>query len=310
VRVSKPDLIVVCDPIVRPAADALSKRWDIRIVEPTEQWFRSTGEWSVWMPVPFRHQKVLLVASMRDDVHAALFRTMMLVESLVRGGARSIELLVPLLPYARSDRRPAPHAVPGREVFLAALLNSGLRRIVTLDLHSPAPRRYRRRLKSVSPLDAMLSHLDIRGYPPSSIVLPDHGAYIRVGHRLKNAEFVLMEKRRMGDDRVSLLFAGTTSLTGNVMIIDDALFTGATHVAAVREARRLGADEVHLTVTHAMPQASTLDRLADAGLASLTHFGTTSWRGSHRLLEVRELHWAHGIAICNEAAPHDTIGIR
>jgi ribose-phosphate pyrophosphokinase len=262
----------------------------------TEQDYASTGEWSSWAP-EIEQRRVLLVASMRHDVHAALFRIMMISTGLASQGVESIELMVPLLPYARSDRSPARHAARGIDVFVAALGHAGIDRVITLDLHSLPTGEVANALRSIPSLDALIKSVRERGLRPLTVILPDEGALNRVGSDLPFKQVLSVKKQRFSDDNVSIRFEGDAKIEGSVLILDDALFTGATHSAVAEEALRLGATEVHLAVTHAMPQPHALELLARAGVTTLTHLMTTQWSGDHAQLNVQGFAWSERLQI-------------
>jgi len=287
----------MCDLSIQADAITLASRWDIPLVAVSEQHYPSTGEWASWTPAVDGAQRALLVSGTAADVHAAMFRTMLLAGGLRRQGVQQVDLVIPLLPYARSDRRPVNEAARGRDVYVEALRHSGIDRVYTLDLHSPPGRRIAQTVRSVPTVEFLIQAISDRGIVPDTVVLPDRGALRRASHLLTGCHVVAVEKQRVSDDQVTISLAAQLDLGERILILDDALFSGATHSAVAELALRLGAKTIHLAVTHASPNADTMNRLARSGIVTLTHLGTTAWRPETSQLDVRQYPWSGSVCL-------------
>jgi len=227
-----------------------------------------------------------------------LFQLMLAVRGLVDRGRNVVRVLVPCLPYARSDRRAGPTAAIGREVIVDALRSAGASEVITIELHSSHPDVSSDGLTDVSAVPRLMgAACSLVGGGDGLVVLPDGGARDRMGRApeaagLRSLEFT---KVRLGDDRVSTVTSGHVRGDRIAVIVDDALYTGATHAAVADGLHQMGVEQVHLVVAHALPGPSAMSRLAASGVASLTHLDTSGWRGPDSMIDVVELTWADAV---------------
>ena len=286
--------MLACDDSIQADAVTLGGRLGVPVLTAQRLYFPSTGEWSSWAPAIPSSSRVLMIASMRDDVHVGLLIAAQIAAGLQKQGVREISLLVPLLPYARSDRPASDLAARGIDVFVETLLRAGITTVITLDLHSPPQGELEEALVSLPTVDPLMRAVTAAQVVATTVILPDRGALARVGDDLAAFTIVTVDKQRISDSEVAITFVGDARIVGSVLIFDDALFTGMTHAAVAARAIQLGASEVHLAVTHALPTPGALDALASAGVSSLTHLATTPWQ-NRSPLTVRSTRWSERI---------------
>lgn len=245
---------------------------------------------------------MLLLASLRPDVHTSLFQLMLTASGLRSGVWERVDLLIPMLPYARSDRTEVASAAIGRDVFLAAIVGAGVDRVWTLDAHISTQQQTPPHLVSL-PTYEILTAAVLRYHPTvQTIVLPDRGAADRLGLGVVGTRVIVLDKQRLSDSEVEVSPHSDTTPSGLTVIIDDALFTGATHAAAATLVRRLGSGDVHLAVTHALPDGGAMARLERAGVKSVLHLGTSSVPVAHAHLTIRLVRWSEQLGIRSATA--------
>lgn len=184
-----------------------------------------------------------------------LLSLLLLSHTLKKEKARQVTALVPYLGYGRQDKDEKNKSLG--LAWLGNLLSaSGLNKIITVDIHNP------RRLAllkvpviSLSSAGIFAAALKKDKVKFDCILAPDHGALARcqlLKKTLKSGTPVIFcQKTRLPDG------VYVSGIKGNfkgprVLIHDDILDTGGTLVAACKAARRAGAKEIIIAVTHGL----------------------------------------------------------
>lgn len=294
-----PDVVVSCSESAgrfgRRLADLLERPY----LHTELAKYESTGEWSARTAASEAPRSALLVAKLAPGDHDGIYSTILVANGLVDGGCGDVDLLTPYLPYSRSDRATAPLEPVGRDVIVATLRSAGLRRIFALDLHGGDQADLTHGLSSV-PTSHLLLEEARRLAADATIVLPDPGADQRLGPALRASGVrpLSFHKVRVDDSRVVTEAADgpPAGAAGTAVILDDALFTGATHSSVASKLRAMGFDAVHLVVTHAFPGPETFGALRDSGVSSLSHCDTSGRHEGEAEIPVRTLAWVETAA--------------
>ena len=182
-------------------------------------------------------------------------RTLLLVDTLRRNGAREIIVWLPYFGYSRQDRALNPGEAVAAASLTAALKAAGATQIVTLDLHSPlVSKESRIPIKTVSFMPELAAALrrDLAGFA-YTIVSPDRGGRERAELFAKTLRhrggICWIEKERSARRvRARKLHGQPQGMTA--VLVDDILDTGGTVKEAVRLLRQRGFRQFFLAVTH------------------------------------------------------------
>ena len=167
-----------------------------------------------------------------------LFELLLMADAARRAGAARITAVVPYLGYARQDRRTAEREPVAARVVADAVGASGIDRVVTVDVHTPAIEGFFS--VPVEPLTAVpLLARAVQEHTDAATVLvaPDLGAaklVERYALELRPQPAVaIVHKERVSGSEVRV-----TRVTGDVqhrapVIVDDMITTGGTIEAAV-----------------------------------------------------------------------------
>jgi len=214
------------------------------------------GEIGVQILENVRGRDVFVLQTIARHPNFYLMELLILVDALKRASARSIAAVIPYFGYARQDRKDKPRVPITAKLVANMLEKAGVTRVVTMDLHAeqiqgffdiPLDNLYARPLL----VDA-IKKLDLKN---SIVVSPDIGS-IRLARAFAEnlkLELAIVDKRRVGPEKVeSGALIGDVS-GKSVLIIDDMCSTGGTIKTAARVCRKMGATgKIYAVVTHGL----------------------------------------------------------
>jgi ribose-phosphate pyrophosphokinase len=234
----------------------------------------SNGEVYCRYGVSVRGADVFIVQSGSPPVNDHVVELLVMINAARLASARRITAVMPLLPYARQDKKSAPREPISARLLADMLQAAGADRVLTMDLHAGQivgffgvpvdhmtalplfARRYRRRRLSGEQV---------------VVVSPDLGrvkAARRLAHML-DAGFAIVTKVRPGHERAMAAEVIGDVRGRRVLIGDDMIVSGGTLVAAADALREAGARDVHAFATHALLTPDAAATLAAADLAEL-----------------------------------------
>jgi len=213
------------------------------------------------------------------SINDHLLELFQLVDACVLSSAKSVSVLLPCFPYARSDKKDSPRvSIMGGNVT-RMLINLGVKRIIAMDLHAAQIQGF-----SSAPFDnlyALKLHAEnlrntvLKGMTKEEIneqfvlVSPDVGGVKRVEAYadLLGMCHVIMHKHRNYDRpgvvNSSTLVGSSGMLSGKTAIlIDDIVDTMGTMVAACNELREShGVKDCIIVATHGVFSGPAFERV-------------------------------------------------
>ncbi len=231
------------------------------------------GEMHVEITASVRGKDTYIVQATTPPVEGNLLELLFAADACRRAGSARITAVVPYFGYARQDRR-----ANGREPIAARLIadilsNSGIERIVAVDLHGTAMEGFfsvpLEHLTAVPTL-AVLARASL---PSESILLaPDLGAakLAELYAGILHLPVAIVHKARLSGSEVSV-----RTITGDVagralVIVDDMISSGGTVEAAARAALDAGArNDVLVITSHALLVGPAVQRLGALPLRGL-----------------------------------------
>jgi ribose-phosphate pyrophosphokinase len=187
-------------------------------------------------------------------------------DALMRASAGEITNVLPYLKYSRQDRLAEPRT-PISSSFLASIINSSAKRVLTADLHNPATAGvYTIPFDNLKAFPVIIEYLK-KNYSEflknAVIVAPDAGSAKRAesyGKRL-GLDVAITHKRR----EKSGLVEGMTIIGEvegkNVLIVDDMIDTGGTLSKSAEILKQKGAKEIYACATHGVFSNNAQERL-------------------------------------------------
>ncbi len=214
-----------------------------------------------------RGADVFIVQTGCRPVDQNIMELLFMIQAARLASAKRITAVIPWFPYSRQDRKAKPREPISSRLLADMIQGAGADRVLTMDLHAGQIQGF-----FSIPVDHMTAqqlfarHFRDLGFSGSGVVsvAPDAGRakYAVRFAEMIDADFAIMNKTRLGEEKVSV-----TEVTGRVrdkicIVGDDVTTTGGTLIAGARALREQGAREVWLYVTHALLNDEGIARLA------------------------------------------------
>jgi ribose-phosphate pyrophosphokinase len=234
----------------------------------------SDGEVNIEIMENVRGRDVFIVQSTSPPANDHLMELLVMVDACRRASAARITAVVPYFGYARQDRRPrATRSAITAKLVADMISNSGVQRLLTLDLHSDQIQGF-----FAIPVDnvygspVLLGDVWRQRYPNLIVVSPDVGGVVRaraIAKRLDDAELAIIDKRRPRPNESKIM-----NIIGEVdgktcVLIDDMVDTAGTLCVAAQALKDEGAVKVVAYITHAVLSGDAVDKVARSALDEL-----------------------------------------
>ena len=258
----------------------------------------SDGEIFVEIAENVRGRDVFIVQPTCTPVNDNLMELLLMADALRRSSARRITAVMPYYGYARQDRKVAPRVPISAKVVAEMLMAVGIRRVLTMDLHSGQIQGFFN-----IPVDNMYAAPvllnDIKNHFDSDVIMvsPDAGGVERTRAFAKrlDVDLAIIDKRR---ERANV--AEAMNVIGEVagksaILLDDMVDTAGTLCSAAKMLLKAGAREVYAYCSHAVLSGPAVSRINDSVIKSLVVTNTIPLHGEAanckkiRVLSISEL---------------------
>jgi ribose-phosphate pyrophosphokinase len=234
----------------------------------------SDGEVNIEIMENVRGRDVFIVQPTSPPANDHLMELLMMVDACRRASAARITAVVPYFGYARQDRRPrATRSAITAKLVADMISNSGVHRLLTLDLHSEQIQGFFGiPVDNVYGSPVLLGDVWRQRYPNLIVVSPDVGGVVRaraIAKRLDDAELAIIDKRRPRPNESKIM-----NIIGEVdgktcVLIDDMVDTAGTLCVAAQALKDEGALKVVAYITHAVLSGGAVERVASSSLDEL-----------------------------------------
>lgn len=267
------------------------KRVFIPLIEVSIEHFRN-GEIKMHVLENMRKKHIYFIHDSMKNPQEWWIELLLVKDLLLSASAESITFVLPNMLYSRQDRKDKPH-VPISARALAKSISSGLKKIITMDLHVAQVQGF---YSENMPLDNLYSFPEAVRYLKEKhpddlkdlvIVSPDVGSADRAKaflQRLERAQqdsfeknkysFALISKTRSRPGEVEHMQLIGDVTGKNVLIIDDMIDTGGTLLKAAELLREKGAEKLFCYATHGIFTMGTEEicKAFDRVMVSNTHY--------------------------------------
>jgi ribose-phosphate pyrophosphokinase len=251
------------------------------------------GELDVELNQSVRGHDVYLIQSTSPPAERHLLELVLLADACHRAGAARITAVMPYFGYARQDRRTGRRQALGGRVLADLVGAAAIRRLVLVDLHTPAIEGFfALPVEHLSAVPILAERVRPSVSERSIVVAPDLGAVKLAEHyaRLLELPLAIVHKTRVSGREVSV-----RQIVGDVrdcapIIVDDMLSTGGTIEAAARALVAAGARPgATVLVTHGLFAEPAEDVLAPLSIQRMLTTDSVTQHPYRLPLEVHSL---------------------
>ena len=240
----------------------------------------SDGETEVKINESVRGEHVFVLQSTSAPVNENLMELLIMMDTLRRASAASINIVMPYYGYARQDRKARAREPITSKLVANMLQIAGADRLITFDLHAPQIQGFFN-----IPVDHLMGSPLIADYfkrhfvaagDDVVVVSPDHGG---VGRARKLAAFLKTPLAIIDKRRPKANVAEIMNIIGDVkgkkcILIDDMIDTAGTITLAANALKELGATEVYASCTHAVLSGPAIERIDNSAITKLVVLDT------------------------------------
>jgi ribose-phosphate pyrophosphokinase len=232
----------------------------------------SDGEIQVEIHENVRKQEVFIVQSTCAPVNDNLMELLLMVDALKRSSASPITAVIPYFGYSRQDKKVAPRVPISAKLVADLLTNSGVHRVITLDLHAGQIQGFFNiPVDNLYAAPILLEHIRNNFNGDLVVVSPDAGGVERARAFAKrlHAGLAIVDKRRSAPNQAKAM-----AIIGDVegktaIILDDMVDTAGTLTEAAGVIKAKGAKDVHACCTHPVLSGPAVERINNSSLDTL-----------------------------------------
>lgn len=221
-----------------------------------------------------RGQDVYLIQTLcPPNLHENIFELLIMIDTIKRDSAGRINVVIPYLSYARSDKKDQPRVGIAARLLANLIETAGADRYITVDLHAGQIQGF-----FDIPGDALTSFLLLGDYVHEKkienlVVVSTDLGFAKKGRNWAEklgTPHAIVEKRRTGNDSNSEALSIIGDVRDkNVLLVDDEVLTGGSIANAVKLVRQEGAKDVYLAFVHALLTDNAVDRLAALNITEI-----------------------------------------
>jgi ribose-phosphate pyrophosphokinase len=246
------------------------------------------GESKFTVPETVAEKSIFIIQSTYAPVDQHLFQLLLASHYLSQEGAK-VTAVVPYLAYARQDKEFLPGEVVSLGVVSHLLRSVGVRRVVTVDIHSvEGLSLFSSPIYSVSAIPDLVKYTKENLKLKNPVVIaPDFGASKRTEAfaTLYGAKYVQLKKTRDRNTGAVNVEDNALPVRGSdVLIVDDIISTGGTVKAATENVIKRGANKVIAVCVHPVLVGDAQSKLEKAGVTRIV--GTNTIPGKSSIVDV------------------------
>lgn len=236
------------------------------------------GESYVRLTRELRGEKVFIVQSTHPPQDTHLIQLFLLVDAASRSNPQEVSVVAPYLAYARQDKVFRPNEPVSAEVILKTLKAMGVRRLVTVDVHSPEVfSRVGMELVNLSAVGELAEYFLKLGFEGALAFAPDLKA-LRLAEeasKMLRGDYGWFRKQR---DRVtgevSMMLERGEVEGKKVILFDDIISSGGTMMEAAKTLRKAGASQIYAACTHSLVSRENYMKIIGSGVVDVVSTDT------------------------------------
>ena len=268
------DVSIIAGPSSLDLATAIAKHLDAELV-PVDLRIFPDGESKIKMRRVDKDY-CIVVQSTYPPTDRHLLQALMMIKRCSEDGAANVCAVMPYMAYSRQDRAFLDGEVVSMALVAKLIETVGTKRLITVDIHSPASLSYFTiDTQNISAVGLLADYAAVKIKPNAPIVVsPDMGGAKRAVKfaRMLGTDMVALKKSR--DKDTAEVIIEEKELNSNVVgrdliLLDDMISTGESIVEACRFLRRYKPNKIYAICTHALLIGDATTRIKAAGVEEI-----------------------------------------
>jgi ribose-phosphate pyrophosphokinase len=268
------DVSIIAGPSSLDLASSIGKHLDAELV-PVDLKIFPDGESKIKMRKVDKDY-CIVVHSTYPPTDRNLLQALMMINRCSEDGASNVCAVMPYMAYSRQDREFLDGEVVSMALVAKLIEMVGTKRLITVDIHSPASLSYFTiDTQNISAAGLLAYYATVEIKPDMPIVIsPDMGGAKRAVEfaRMLGTNMIALKKSR--DKNTSEVCIDQKELISNmvgrdVILLDDMISTGESIVEACRFLRRYKPNKIYAICTHALLVGDATTRIKSAGVEEI-----------------------------------------
>jgi ribose-phosphate pyrophosphokinase len=268
------DVSIIAGPSSLDLATAIAKHLDAELV-PVDLRIFPDGESKIKMR-RVDNDYCIVVQSTYPPTDRHLLQALMMIKRCSEDGAANVCAVMPYMAYSRQDRAFLDGEVVSMALVAKLIETVGTKRLITVDIHSPASLSYFAiDTQNISAVGLLADYAAVKIKPNAPIVVsPDLGGAKRAVKfaRMLGTDMVALKKIRDKDTAEVIIEEKelNSSVVGrDLILLDDMISTGESIVEACRFLRRYKPNKIYAICTHALLIGDATTRIKAAGVEEI-----------------------------------------
>ena len=286
------DVSIIAGPSSVDLATAIAKHLDAELV-PVDLRIFPDGESKIKMRRVDKDY-CIVVQSTYPPTDRHLLQALMMLKRCSENGAANVCAVMPYMAYSRQDRAFLDGEVVSMALVAKLIETVGTKRLITVDIHSPASLSYFTiDTQNISAVGLLADYAAVKIKLNAPIVVsPDMGGAKRAVKfaRMLGTDMVALKKSRDKDTAEVIIEEKelNSSVVGrDLILLDDMISTGESIVEACRLLRRYKPNKIYAICTHALLIGDATTRIKAAGVEEI--ISTNSVPGTNAKVDLAPL---------------------
>ncbi len=228
------------------------------------------GEFCPIFKTSIRNDDIILICD--GNSSEDIMKFLLTIDAAKRSGAKSISVIIPYLPYSRSDKNDHIRQSISAKLIADLLQSVGVHQVITVELHNGSIQGfYNVPVIHLSGNAIFIDEIKKLQLDNLCFVAPDHGATKRTLNMAKHFDstFAVIDKKRIKPNEIASMSLINSVEGTNVFIVDDIGDTMRTICKASDLLIEQGAKSVRGILTHPVFSGPALDIISRSSLSEL-----------------------------------------